>query len=57
MTVNIYAFNERSIKLHETLGFQNEGRLRLMIYTSGQFHDEIYMGMTREEFAEKMQAV
>jgi hypothetical protein len=28
-----------------------------MIYTGGQFHDEIYMGMTREEFAEKMRTV
>ena len=57
VTVNIYAFNERSIKLHESLGFQHEGRLRRMIYTGGQFHDEIYMGMTGEEFAEKMRTV
>ncbi|HEY6541868.1 MAG TPA: GNAT family N-acetyltransferase [Ktedonobacteraceae bacterium] len=54
VTVNIYAFNERSIKLLESLGFQHEGRLRRMIYTGGQFHDEIYMGMTREEFADKI---
>lgn len=57
VTVNIYAFNERSIKLHESLGFQHEGRLRRMIYTGGQFHDELYMGMTREEFAEKMRTL
>lgn len=57
VTVNIYAFNERSIKLHESLGFQHEGRLRRMIYTGGQFYDEIYMGMTREEFTEKMRAL
>ena len=57
VTVNIYAFNERSIKLHESLGFQHEGRLRRMIYTGGQFHDELYMGLTREEFAEKMQTL
>ena len=54
VTVNIYAFNERSIKLHESLGFKHEGRLRRMIYTGGQFHDEIYMGMTREEFSENI---
>jgi RimJ/RimL family protein N-acetyltransferase len=57
VTVNVYAFNERSIKLHESLGFQHEGRLRRMIYTGGEFHDEIYMGMTREEFAEKMRTL
>ena len=57
VTVNIYAFNERSIKLHEKLGFQHEGRLRRMIYSGGKFHDEIYMGMTREEFAESMRTL
>ncbi len=50
VTVSIYAFNERSLKLHESLGFQQEGRLRRMIYTGGQYHDEILMGLTREEF-------
>ena len=55
--MNIYAFNERSIKLHESLGFQREGRLRRMIYTGGEFHDEIYMGMAREEFAESIRAL
>jgi RimJ/RimL family protein N-acetyltransferase len=55
--VIIYAFNERSIKLREKLGFQHEGRLRRMIYTGGEFHDEIYMGMTREEFAERMRTL
>jgi hypothetical protein len=25
-----------------------------MIYTGGEFYDEIYMGMTREEFAESI---
>jgi len=57
VTVNIYDFNERSIKLHEKLGFQHEGRLRRMIYTGGAFHDEIYMGLTREEFAESVRTL
>jgi len=53
VTVHIYAFNERSIKLHESLGFQHEGRLRRMIYTDGEYHDEILMGLTKEEFEEQ----
>jgi RimJ/RimL family protein N-acetyltransferase len=57
VTVNVYAFNERSIKLHEKLGFQHEGRLRRMIYTGGEFHDEIYLGLTREEFAESIRTL
>lgn len=50
VTVRIYAFNEASIRLHERLGFQAEGRLRRMIHTDGQFHDECLFGMTNEEF-------
>ena len=50
VTVTVYSFNESSIKLHEKLGFQQEGRLRRMIYTDGQYHDELIFGMTIEEF-------
>ncbi|WP_352419025.1 GNAT family protein [Proteiniborus sp.] len=46
----VYSFNERSQKLHESLGFMQEGKLRRMIYTNGSFYDEIYYGMTSEEF-------
>jgi RimJ/RimL family protein N-acetyltransferase len=49
-TVNIYSFNEPSQKLHESLGFTLEGRIRRMIYTGGEFHDELYYGITKEEF-------
>ena len=52
-SVSIYEFNERSIKLHESLGFKQEGRLRRMVYTNGKFYDEIHFGMTAEEFLEK----
>lgn len=48
--VGVYAFNEASLALHRKLGFQEEGRLRRMVYTEGKYHDEIYFGMTREEF-------
>jgi RimJ/RimL family protein N-acetyltransferase len=47
----VYSFNEPSLRLHEKLGFQLEGRLRRMLYTNGQFFDEVLFGMTAEEFA------
>ncbi|RPI29658.1 MAG: N-acetyltransferase [Chloroflexota bacterium] len=47
----VYAFNQASIQLHERLGFKEEGRLRRMIFTGGEYHDEIMFGMTLEEFA------
>ncbi|HUP27629.1 MAG TPA: GNAT family N-acetyltransferase [Chloroflexia bacterium] len=49
-TVRVYSFNRPSIRLHESVGFKQEGRLRQMIYTGGQYHDEIMLGITREEF-------
>lgn len=48
--VDVYAFNEPSIGLHERLGFVQEGRLRRMIYTEGTYHDVLVYGITREEF-------
>ena len=39
-----------SIRLHEKLGFKEEGRLRSMIFTNGKYYDKIYFGMTRDEF-------
>jgi RimJ/RimL family protein N-acetyltransferase len=46
----VYSFNQSSIRLHERLGFVLEGRLRRMIYTRGEYHDELRYGMTIEEF-------
>jgi len=52
VNVHIYDFNERSLRLHEKLGFKKEGTLRSMVYTNGKHHDEIVMGLTRKEFNE-----
>ena len=53
ITVSIYSFNDPSIKLHENLGFQQEGRVRRAIYTKGQYFDVLLYGLTKEEFVEK----
>ncbi|MEO8971796.1 MAG: GNAT family N-acetyltransferase [Ktedonobacteraceae bacterium] len=53
VTTPVYSFNDASIHMHEHLGFQLEGHLRRMIYTQGQFYDELFYGMTEEEFREK----
>jgi len=50
VNVEVYSFNAASIRLHERLGFQREGRLRRMIYTNGQLFDSLIYGLTREEF-------
>ncbi len=48
--VTVYEFNMPSMKLHEALGFQREGRIRRNIYTDGKFYDEFIYGLTKEEF-------
>jgi RimJ/RimL family protein N-acetyltransferase len=53
VTVEVYAFNEASIRLHQQLGFQQEGRLRRTIFTRGQHFDTLVFGLTAEEHAEK----
>jgi len=45
----VYSFNEASFKMHRNLGFREEGRLRRMVYTQGEYYDLIIMGLTREE--------
>src|SRR5690606_15300495 len=51
--VDVYAWNESSIQLHEKLGFTKEGQIRRAIYTMGNYHDRLMYGMTIEEFRER----
>jgi len=51
VTVHIDSFNEPSVKLHESLGFQLEGRIRRAVFTNDQYFDELIYGLTKEEFA------
>jgi RimJ/RimL family protein N-acetyltransferase len=47
---SVYSFNDGSLRVHERLGFQVEGRVRRAIFTAGEHHDEIMVGITAEEF-------
>jgi RimJ/RimL family protein N-acetyltransferase len=49
----VYEFNAASIALHERLGFVREGCIRRNLYTAGRYWDEIWFGITAEEFAER----
>jgi RimJ/RimL family protein N-acetyltransferase len=50
VSVRIHSENLPSIRLHERLGFQLEGRLRRMAYGQGRYADELVFGLTIEEF-------
>ena len=44
------AYNTRGQKSYEKIGFRVEGRLRDQIFRDGYFHDEIHMGLLRDEY-------
>ena len=46
--------NDASIRMHEKLGFIEEGRIRRNYFHNGHYHDDVLFGMTREEFDEVM---
>jgi len=51
--IGVYAYNNRAIGFYRHLGFVDEGRLRRNHFTNGEYHDELLLGMTREEFDQK----
>ncbi|EOD00225.1 GNAT family N-acetyltransferase [Caldisalinibacter kiritimatiensis] len=48
--LHAFAFNERAIKSYKKCGFIEEGRIRQRIFRNGKYHDEIVMGILREEY-------
>jgi len=48
--------NEASIRMHQKLGFIEEGRIRRNAFFNGTYHDDVLFGMTREEFDQIMQS-
>ena len=48
--LGVYTFNPRAIHVYEKIGFQREGILRDVLYSDGEFHDEIKMSILEEEF-------
>lgn len=51
VTAHVFSFNDASIRLHKRLDFVPEGRLRRMVFTRGEYFDELLFGMTLEEFS------
>lgn len=48
--VEIYAFNERSIKMFENMGFKREGIIRQLVYKKNKFEDEYIYGLLKSEW-------
>lgn len=46
----VISFNERSIKMHNKIGFTKEGRQRQLIFKDGVFCDYVLFGFLRDEW-------
>ena len=51
--VVVHSNNEASVRLHESLGFTREGVIRRSVFAGGQYHNNVWYGITAEEFAAK----
>ncbi|NUM25464.1 MAG: GNAT family N-acetyltransferase [Candidatus Buchananbacteria bacterium] len=52
--LNFIAYNFRGQKSYEKIGFKQEGIFRQHIYREGYWHDQIHMGLLREEYLNKI---
>jgi RimJ/RimL family protein N-acetyltransferase len=48
--LEVYDFNPRAMRAYEKAGFKRVGVHRQGLYRGGKFHDEILMGILREEW-------
>jgi len=49
---SVIDYNVRSLKMHLKLGFEIEGRRRQNIFKNGAYHDEIILGLLKEQWKE-----
>ena len=49
VSLSVYEYNQRGIRCYEKCGFKLEGRKREAHFHDGEYHDELIMGILREE--------
>lgn len=50
ISLRVFSFNNKAIKLYEKMGFKCEGRSRESIFREGKWHDIIHMGILQSEY-------
>src|SRR5690625_172592 len=53
VSLRVFSFNDRAIRMYTKLGFQEEGNSRQSLFRDGKWHDIIYMGILQNEYFEK----
>jgi RimJ/RimL family protein N-acetyltransferase len=49
----VHEFNERAFKAYTNIGFVVEGSKREALYHDGEYHDEIFMSVLKDEWLKK----
>jgi RimJ/RimL family protein N-acetyltransferase len=52
VTLTVFEYNPRAIRVYEKVGFRHEGRMRKLLNKEGMRWDMLYMGILREEWME-----
>ena len=50
VTLNVFEYNPRAIRVYEKVGFHHEGRMRQVLNKEGRRWDMLFMGILREEW-------
>ena len=48
--LKVFDFNQRAQRCYEKCGFVHEGKMRQAFFHQGQYHDELVMGVLRDDF-------
>lgn len=52
VSLKVFSFNDRAIRLYNRIGFQEEGKSRQSLFRNGNWHDIIHMGLLQKEYFE-----
>jgi RimJ/RimL family protein N-acetyltransferase len=52
VSLEVFSFNDRAIRLYNRIGFQEEGKSRQSLFRNGDWHDIIHMGLLQKEYFE-----
>lgn len=53
VSLRVFSFNDRAIRLYTKIGFQQEGSSRQSLFRDGEWHDIVHMGLLQNEYFEK----
>lgn len=50
LSLRVFDFNERAIRLYSKIGFKQEGVMKEALFRNGAWHDIIHMGLMQSEY-------